>query len=272
MDRYVVIGNPIAHSRSPQIHQSFALATAQDLSYERLLAPLDAFELSVRSFIEGGGKGANITVPFKEQAFAMADQLTERAQRAGAVNTFKIGEDQLILGDNTDGAGLILDLKRLAIPLHNQRILLLGAGGAARGAIAPLLMEQPQSLVIANRTLAKAEQLAALFTDLGDVAASSFEQLKQPFDLIINATSASLNGQVPPIAVSCIQPQQTHCYDMMYGAQTTAFNQWALTQGAVQAVDGLGMLVAQAAEAFQLWRGVLPSNLNQVLTVLRKTL
>ncbi|MFT0211570.1 shikimate dehydrogenase [Pseudomonas sp. F1_0610] len=272
MDSYVVIGNPIGHSRSPQIHQSFAQATAQIMSYERLLAPLDAFEQSVRNFMQQGGKGANITVPFKEQAFAMADVLTPRAQRAGAVNTFKFEDNGCILGDNTDGAGLVLDLKRLSVQLSGQRILLLGAGGAARGALAPLLAEQPTQLVIANRTLTKAQQLAALFADLGEVQACSFDQLQQPFDLIINATSASLSGELPALSPACITTQHTQCYDMMYGAEITAFNQWALAQGAAQVMDGLGMLVAQAAEAFQLWRGVLPNNLNEVLTSLRKTL
>lgn len=271
MDRYLVIGNPIAHSRSPQIHQAFAQATQQAMSYECLLAPLDGFAQSVRQFFAEGGKGANITLPFKEQAFALADQLTEQAQAAGAVNTLKRQADGSILGDNTDGAGLVMDLQRLEVPLKDQRILLLGAGGAARGALAPLLEQQPKQLVIANRTLTKAQQLVQQFSALGHISAAEFTALEGRFDLIINATSASLAGANVPVPKHCLSAA-THCYDMMYSAIDTQFNAWAKTCGAQHVHDGLGMLVAQAAKAFALWRGVLPPNLNQVLTELRNSL
>ena len=259
MDRYGVFGNPIGHSKSPLIHRLFAEQTGQQLSYEPLLVPLDDFDGYARDFFSAGGMGANVTVPFKEQAFQLADQLSARARRAGAVNTLKRLADGQLLGDNTDGAGLQRDLLLNAgIPLRDQRILLLGAGGAVRGVIEALLAEQPAALVIANRTVAKAEQLAHEFADLGPVAASAYDWLDEPVDLIINGTSASLAGEVPLLAGSLIQPGHTRCYDMMYGAEPTAFNRWAGQQGALQVLDGLGMLVEQAAEAFALWRGVRP--------------
>lgn len=259
MDRYGVFGNPIGHSKSPLIHRLFAEQTGQVLGYEPLLAPLDDFPGFARAFFAAGGMGANVTVPFKEQAFQLADQLSQRARRAGAVNTLKKLEDGSLLGDNTDGAGLVRDLLQNAgIPLRGQRILLLGAGGAVRGVLEPLLAECPAALVIANRTVEKAEQLAREFADLGPVLASGFDWLDEPVDLIINGTSASLGGKVPLLAASLIQPGHTRCYDMMYGRDPTPFNRWADTLGARQTLDGLGMLVEQAAEAFFLWRGVRP--------------
>ncbi len=259
MDRYGVFGNPIGHSKSPQIHRQFAEQTGQSLTYEPLLAPLDDFSGFARAFFSTGGMGANVTVPFKEQAFALADQLSVRARRAGAVNTLKQLTDGTLLGDNTDGAGLVRDLLQNAgINLQGQRILLLGAGGAVRGVLEPLLAEQPVALIIANRTVEKAEQLAHEFADLGPVVASGFDWLDQPVDLIINGTSASLGGEVPPLAASLIKPGHTRCYDMMYGRELTPFNRWAGGLGALQTLDGLGMLVEQAAEAFFLWRGVRP--------------
>ena len=203
------------------------------------------------------GRGANVTVPFKEQAFRLADSLTERAQRAGAVNTLRKGLDGRLLGDNTDGAGLVRDLTvNAGVSLQGKRILLLGAGGAVRGALEPLLAEKPAVLVIANRTVEKAEQLAHLFEDLGPVFASGFDWLEEPVDVIINATSASLAGELPPISSSLIQPGHTVCYDMMYGKEPTPFCRWATEHRAAQSLDGLGMLAEQAAEAFYLWRGV----------------
>lgn len=271
MDRYAVFGNPIGHSKSPLIHRQFADQTGEELSYEALLAPLEDFPGFAREFFRAG-LGANVTVPFKEQAFALADSLSARAQRAGAVNTLKKLEDGSLLGDNTDGAGLVRDLRvNNAVTLKGQRILLLGAGGAVRGVLQPLLAEQPESLVIANRTVEKAEQLASEFADLGPVVASGFDWIDAPVDLIINGTSASLAGELPPIAPSLIKPGHTVCYDMMYGKDMTAFNRWASEQGAARTLDGLGMLVEQAAEAFYVWRDVRPTS-QIVLAELRRLL
>lgn len=259
-DRYAVFGNPIAHSKSPHIHGLFAAQTQQDLTYEALLAPLDNFAAFARDFFIQG-RGANVTVPFKEEAFQLADELSERAQRAGAVNTLHRLENGRLLGDNTDGAGLLRDLTvNAGLSLQGKRVLLLGAGGAVRGVLAPLLAEQPACVVIANRTLAKAETLAQLFADLGDVRASTFDALQGPFDLIINGTSASLSGELPPLNDGLIQAGQSVCYDMMYSQEPTAFNRWAASLGAARTLDGLGMLVEQAAEAFLLWRGVRPDS------------
>ncbi|KRW60981.1 shikimate dehydrogenase [Pseudomonas sp. TTU2014-080ASC] len=271
MDRYAVFGNPIGHSKSPLIHRQFADQTGEDLSYEALLAPLEDFPGFAREFFRTG-LGANVTVPFKEQAFTLACNLTARAQRAGAVNTLKKLSDGSLLGDNTDGAGLVRDLRvNNAVTLKGQRILLLGAGGAVRGVLQPLLAEQPESLVIANRTVEKAEQLAREFADLGPVVASGFDWIDAPVDLIINGTSASLAGELPPIAPSLIKPGHTVCYDMMYGKDMTAFNRWATEHGAARTLDGLGMLVEQAAEAFFVWRDVRPTS-QIVLAELRRLL
>ena len=271
MDRYGVFGNPIGHSKSPLIHRLFAEQTGQALSYEALLAPLDDFAGFARAFfIEG--KGGNVTVPFKEEAYRLADELSERARRAGAVNTLKKLDDGRLLGDNTDGAGLVRELTvNAGLDLAGKRILLLGAGGAVRGVLAPILAHEPQALVIANRTVAKAEQLAHEFADLGPVAASGFDWLSEPVDLIINGTSASLAGELPPIEPGLIRPGHTVCYDMMYGKEPTAFNRWAAAHGAARCLDGLGMLVEQAAEAFFLWRGVRPDS-APVLAELRRQL
>ncbi len=255
-DRYVVIGHPVAHSKSPQIHTSFAEQTGQQISYTRLLAPLDGFAQTVKDFIAEGGRGANVTVPFKLEAFALATQCTPRAQAAGAVNTLKF-EGVEIIGDNTDGFGLVRDLEiNAAQVLRGKRILLLGAGGAARGVILPLLNAQPSELMIANRTVEKALDLAWAFQEHGPISASSFEELAGDYDVIINATSASIDARIPPVAPSLFG-KQTLAYDMMYAKAPTAFMQFALQQGS-QARDGLGMLVEQAAEAFYIWRGVRP--------------
>ena len=271
MDRYGVFGNPIGHSKSPLIHRLFAAQTGEALSYEPLLAPLDDFAGFARAFF-ADGLGGNVTVPFKEEAFRLADELSERARRAGAVNTLKKLDDGRLLGDNTDGAGLVRDLTvNAGLDLNDARILLLGAGGAVRGVLEPLLGQSPQALVIANRTVAKAEQLAHEFASLGPVAASGFDWLSEPVDLIINGTSASLAGELPPLDPSLIRPGHTVCYDMMYGKEPTAFNRWAAEHGAAQCLDGLGMLVEQAAEAFFLWRGVRPDS-APVLAELRRQL
>ena len=269
MDRYGVFGNPIGHSKSPQIHAMFAAQTGQALSYEPLLAPLDDFPAFARAFFRDG-LGANVTVPFKEQAYLLADQLSERARRAGAVNTLKKLDDGRLLGDNTDGAGLVGDLIHSGVALAGQRILLLGAGGAVRGVLEPLLAHKPAALIIANRTPGKAEQLAHEFAELGALAACGFEQLGEPVDLIVNGTSASLGGELPPLPDSLVVAGRTFCYDMMYGATPTPFCRWATALGA-QARDGLGMLVEQAAEAFELWRGVRPDT-APVLAALRRQL
>ena len=258
MDSYVVFGNPVGHSKSPAIHRLFAEQTGQALDYSTLLAPIDGFTDCALGFFKEG-LGANVTVPFKEQAFSLCSVLTPRAQRAGAVNMLSRLPDGGLRGDNTDGVGLVRDLvDNAGVILQGKRILLLGAGGAVRGVIEPLLEQQPLSLVIANRTVEKAEQLARLFADLGPVAASGFDWLEEPVDIIINATSASLAGDLPPIASSLIEPGVTVCYDMMYGKEPTPFCRWASEQGARLSLDGFGMLVEQAAEAFLAWRGVRP--------------
>ena len=251
-DRYAVFGHPIAHSKSPQIHAAFARQTGQDMSYEAILAPRDGFAASVAAFIAAGGRGANVTVPFKAEAYRLASRLSPRAQHAGAVNTLVF--DDGILGDNTDGAGLVADLTRnLRCALAGKRILLVGAGGAARGVIAPLLDQTPAEFVIANRTVSRAQELADLFGR--GVRACGFDALDMPFDLVINATSASLAGELPPLSPR-IFTAGTLAYDMMYG-RDTPFLAFARSHGAATA-DGLGMLVEQAAEAFYLWRGVRP--------------
>lgn len=262
-DRYAVFGNPITHSISPRIHGLFAAQTGQDMVYEALLAPLDGFAAAVRSFVEAGGKGANVTVPFKEEAFRLATTLTPRARAAGAVNTLSFaGSD--IAGDNTDGAGLVRDIKaNLDFDISGKRILLLGAGGAARGAILPLLQEQPAVLTLANRTADKAERLAAEFK----IEGGGFDRpAGRSFDLIINATSTGLSDIALPLPAGVFAPGGL-AYEMVYSRETP-FMQQARASGVCRIADGLGMLVEQAAEAFFLWRGVRPGT-GQVLTTLR---
>ncbi|WP_019141934.1 shikimate dehydrogenase [Noviherbaspirillum massiliense] len=257
LDRYVVIGNPIAHSKSPEIHACFAAQTRQAMSYGRMLAPLDGFAATVRDFIAQGGKGANVTVPFKLEAFALVTELTERARAAGAVNTLKF-DGSAILGDNTDGVGLVTDITYNAeVAIKGRRVLLLGAGGAARGAILPLLQEQPDELVVANRTPAKAEVLVQQFAGTGNLRSCDFASLRGTFDIVINATSSSLADEVPPVAPGVFSVKAL-AYDMMYGKGPTAFMRFAAQHGAIVR-DGLGMLVEQAAEAFHVWRDVRPA-------------
>ncbi len=273
-DQYAVFGNPIAHSKSPAIHALFAEQTGQQMQYRAILAPIDGFEQAVREFAAAGGKGINITVPFKQAAFELASRLSPRAERAGAVNTFVIHDSDEYFGDNTDGIGLARDLIRNhGLSLSGKRILLLGAGGAVRGVLEALLGNRPQQLTIANRTVEKALQLADDFTDLGNINGLGFDDLAaMQFDLIINGTSASLKGEMPPVPASVIQPH-TFCYDMMYAAEPTVFMQWAAENGAVanNITDGLGMLVEQAAESFKLWRGVEPKT-QPVIDVIRASL
>lgn len=256
-DRYLVIGNPIAHSKSPQIHARFAQQTGQDIAYERLLAPLDGFEAAVRDFIAQGGRGANVTVPFKLDAFALATERSGRAQAAGAVNTLKF-DGERIIGDNTDGVGLVRDIViNAGVSVAGARVLLLGAGGAARGVLLPLQEQQPGQIVIANRTLARADALVAQLATAGStLSAARFEDLSGRFDIIINATSASLSAELPPVPPSVFSAA-SFAYDMMYGAAPSVFLQMAAAHGA-RTCDGLGMLVEQAAESFFVWRGVRP--------------
>jgi shikimate dehydrogenase len=264
-DRYCVIGNPIGHSKSPRIHALFAAQTGQDLSYEALLAPREGFVATVEEFIracQGLARGANVTVPFKEEAFRLASRRTPRAEAAGAVNTLSFETDGII-GDNTDGAGLVRDLKHnVGCDPAGRRILLLGAGGAARGVILPLLLENPAELVIANRTEETAARLAFEFGRLPGCAVAvkpdgtGFGSLAgRSFDLVINATSAGLSSAVLPLPTSVFAPRCV-AYEMMYGRET-AFMAQARDAGA-RIADGLGMLVEQAAEAFFVWRGVRP--------------
>ncbi len=257
-DRYCVIGNPIAHSKSPQIHAQYAAQLGEDLHYEQCLAPLDGFTATVRRLIDEGYQGANVTVPFKLEAARLATRLAPRAQAAGAVNTL-LFQDGEIVGDNTDGAGLVADIVRNAgVTLKDKRILLLGAGGAARGALLPLLDESPRQIVIANRTLATAEALVAGFPEHAErLTVSGFAEVEGSFDVIINATSASLDAAVPPVPPSIFGPDAL-ALDMMYGNKPTVFMAFAASHGAAVR-DGLGMLVEQAAEAFALWRGKRPA-------------
>ena len=275
-DLYCVFGNPIAHSKSPAIHTAFAAATGQDLAYEARLAPLDGFAASVADFRAAGGRGANVTVPFKEEAFRLCDRRSARAELAGAVNTL-ILDGKEIVGDNTDGAGLVRDIvANLGINLAGKRLLLLGAGGAARGVIEPLLGERPQSLTIANRSADKAELLAEIFQNAAStvnatVDGGNYEKLAgRSFDAVINATSASLAGASLPLPAGVFAPDSL-AYDMMYGKGDTPFLALARREGAGRVADGLGMLVEQAAEAFHLWRGVRPDT-AAVLAGLRATL
>ncbi len=274
MDRYAVTGNPIAHSKSPLIHAAFARQTGQNMRYEALLAPVDGFADAVQRFRTEGGRGMNVTVPFKLEAFALASAHSARAQVAGAVNTLAF-DARGIFGDNTDGAGLVRDLgANLCCTLTGRRILLLGAGGASRGVLQALLQCAPLALTIANRTVERAHELRRLFTPLAGctlLGASSFDELRgQRFDLVINATAASLAGEAPPLPSGLYRPDAL-AYDMMYGREETPFMRAARRDGAARTADGLGMLVEQAAESFLLWRGVRPRT-RPVLAELRRRL
>ncbi|HAS6031200.1 shikimate dehydrogenase [Vibrio vulnificus] len=270
IDRYAVFGNPIEHSKSPFIHTLFARQTNQPLIYTAETAPKEGFVEAVKSFFAEGGKGCNVTLPFKEEAYQFASRLTERAQLAGAVNTLKKLDDGDIIGDNTDGAGLVQDLLQHQVVLAGARILVIGAGGAARGVLKPLLDQKPASLTITNRTFSKAEELAVLFAAYGSVTAKEMNTVTEEYDVIINSTSASLSGELPALSSSIFAANSTG-YDMMYGKGDTTFNQWAKQHGAAHAYDGLGMLVGQAAESFMLWRGLRPGS-KQILRELRKNL
>ena len=257
-DKYAVFGNPIAQSKSPDIHRLFAEQTQQDVDYQRHLIALDGFAPAVQEFFANQGQGLNITVPFKLEAFALADQLSSRAQTAGAVNTLWRNEQGELCGDNTDGVGLVDDIVlNQGWPLTDKRVLLLGAGGAVRGVLQPILQQHPAQVVVANRTADKAVQLADSFAQYGEISGCGFAEVDGGFDVIINGTSASLAGELPPIGSSVFH-SNTACYDMMYGNEPTVFLQWAKANGCSKLADGLGMLVGQAAESFYIWRGVKP--------------
>lgn len=270
VDQYAVMGYPIAHSQSPRIHTLFAAQTSQVLEYRAILVEPGGFVVAARTFQAAGGKGLNVTVPFKQDAWVFADILSARAERAGAVNTL-IFEPGGVRGDNTDGSGLVRDLTmNHGCSLAGRRVLLLGAGGATRGILQPLLAERPAQLVIANRTAEKALELAVRFSDLGRVAGCGFAELAgRRFDLIINATAASLENAAPPLPEDVLAAGGW-CYDLMYGREPTAFVRWGWEQSAAQSLDGLGMLVEQAAESFHLWRGAWPET-RLVIEALRRT-
>lgn len=273
-DHYAVIGNPIAHSKSPLIHAAFARQTGQHMDYGRILGNLEDFAGDVRAFVAQGGRGLNVTVPFKEQAWSLLEDLSDHARRAGAVNTISVLDDGRLRGDNTDGVGLVRDVtENHGLTITGKRLLLLGAGGAARGILEPLLACAPAILIIANRTAQKAIDLAEL---AGGWPASTtlqgcgFSELEgQQFDLILNATASGLSGQVPDIPDDCLAPGGS-TYDLMYADTPTAFCRWGQARGAEQALDGLGMLVEQAAESFFIWRGVRPKT-RPVINQLRKS-
>jgi shikimate dehydrogenase len=260
-DQYAVMGHPVAHSRSPQIHAMFAAQCGQHLEYQRIDVPPERLSAAITGFFAAGGKGLNITVPHKASAYRLARRHQERAAAAGTVNTLWQDPDGVLCGANTDGVGLVRDLTvNLGLSVTGQRLLMLGAGGAARGVMLPLLELKPACIVVLNRTNARADELAAAFAERGPVRSSTVVRIAgdEPYDLVINATAASLNHDLPVLPANAIN-QHTFCYDMAYGAGGTVFTRWAHAEGAGGSASGLGMLVEQAAEAFYLWRGVRPS-------------
>lgn len=267
-DQYGVMGNPIGHSKSPRIHALFAAQTGQSLEYRAIRVEPGGFPAAVDAFRRAGGRGLNVTIPFKQDAWVYADLLSSRAERASAVNTLSFAETGGALGENTDGIGLIRDLcGNHGVELSDKHLLLLGAGGAARGILQPLLEQRPATLTIANRTANKAAELALLFSDLGYVTGSGFTDLHdRNFDLIINATAAGLEGKAPSLPPGVLA-RGGCCYDLMYADTPTAFLRWAREQGAALALDGLGMLVEQAAESFYLWRGIRPDTAPVIRTL-----
>lgn len=269
-DRYAVMGNPVAHSKSPRIHSLFAAQTGQRMTYEAIRVESGSLANAVDEFLAAGGKGLNITVPLKEEAWSLAPACSRRAERAGAVNTLVLETSGNHFGDNTDGTGLVRDLlDNHGCTLQQKRLLLLGAGGAARGVLEPLLLEQPTLLVIANRTAEKAVALARQFCDLGHIEGCGLDDVAgQSFDLIINATAASLAGQVPTLPDSVVTPD-CWCYDMMYADKATPFMEWSRQRGATRSLDGLGMLVEQAAESYFVWMNVRPQT-QPVIAELRR--
>lgn len=270
-DRYAVIGNPVSHSQSPLIHKEFAKATGQDIDYDLLFAELDKFDEVVARFVQSGGKGLNVTLPFKSNAFKLATELTGRAQAAGVVNTLAF-RDGKVFGDNTDGVGLVSDIvHNLDFAIEGSNILILGAGGAVRGVLEPILREKPASVTVANRTVIKAESVAHYFSQWGPVKATGYEALAgKQFDIIINGTSTSLNNELPPLPDGVFSTRSL-AYDMVYSKGLTPFLQRAQSESAGMLADGLGMLVEQAAESFNIWRGIQPDT-RQVTNLLREVL
>ncbi|MDU0810682.1 MAG: shikimate dehydrogenase [Burkholderia sp.] len=274
LDRYAVIGNPIIHSKSPFIHALFAEQTGENIIYEYRLAPIGGFEENVREFIAEGGRGANVTVPFKINAYVLSDTLSERAEAAGAVNTLRF-DDGYIFGDNTDGIGLVRDIElHFGVSLSGIRILILGAGGAARGVIKPILDRTPKSITIINRTRRKAQTLVLQFSEAARNAGCILSGggpedmvCAEPYDVIINATSCSLNSKIPDCDIRAFG-KTSLAYDMMYGKQSTVFTRYAASLGA-RVADGIGMLVEQAAESFKIWRSIQPES-TSVLAELSK--
>ncbi len=265
MSKYAVLGNPVSHSKSPLIHSLFAKQTEQVMSYSAIALEESEFDPFVIDFFEKGGGGLNVTIPFKGKAFALATSCSPRAEIAKAVNTLFVGSDGKICGDNTDGLGLVTDIKvNHGFAIRDRRVLILGAGGAVRGALAALVYQKTAGITVANRTLARAEQLVSEFGELAHLQAKPYEDIATgmssdiSYDLIINGTSLSLHSQAPPVNARLIA-KDCCCYDLMYADTDTAFVQWAKKQGARLSVDGLGMLVEQAAESFALWRGIRPA-------------
>ncbi len=271
-DRYAVMGNPVAHSRSPTIHAAFARQCGHQLTYTAIQVDVGGFAQAVDHFQAAGGRGLNVTVPFKREAWELCDVRSARAEQAGAVNTISFQPDGKTQGDNTDGVGLIGDiLMNHGGQISGRRVLVLGAGGAVRGVLGPIMEQQPDELVIANRTVDKARELAAEFDALGKIAACTYSALAgKSFDLVINGTAASLQGELPPLPED-ILAKGAWCYDMMYGASSITFVRWAEAHGADKALDGLGMLVEQAAASFYIWRGVRPDT-APVIKELRRSL
>jgi len=255
---YAVMGNPVAHSKSPQIHKMFSEQCDVRLQYDRIQVDVGGFEQAVQYFQSNGGRGLNITVPFKVEAWRLADELSARARRTEAVNTIQFEHD-MIIGDNTDGVGLVTDLKKnLHCSLTGKKILILGAGGAVRGVLQPVLEKAPANLTVANRTVDKAVALAGQFNDLGEIIACGFDKLHgQTFDLVVNGTAASLADELPPLPDQLFN-ENALAYDMMYADKPTVFMRWANEHGAARTADGIGMLVEQAAESFFIWHGVRP--------------
>jgi shikimate dehydrogenase len=272
LDKYAVFGNPIKHSKSPAIHSAFALQCDQQMQYRAVRVEVDGFEAAARGFFDGGGCGLNITVPFKQEAFRFAERLTDRAMRAGAVNTLSLCDDGAIEGDNTDGIGLVRDMvANLGWAVQGLRVLVLGAGGAARGVLEPLLRERPSELLLVNRTPERAVQLAAEFSDVGPLEGGAYSLIgNRQFELVINATSAGLSNEMPELP-SNLLTERSCCYDMVYGAQPTPFMRWAAHQTAWAVADGLGMLVEQAAQSFYIWRKVRPET-RPVIKQLRESM
>ncbi|MFL6651615.1 MAG: shikimate dehydrogenase [Sulfurifustaceae bacterium] len=270
VDRYAVMGNPVAHSKSPVIHQHFARQFRHRIEYLAIQVDPGGFAQAVEQFRASGGKGLNVTVPFKLEAFRLADSLSERAKIASAVNTLRFERDDKIFGDNTDGIGLVHDIERnVQFPIKGKQVLILGAGGAVRGILGPLLKHHPARVVVANRTVGKARDLVEVFGDQAPVEACGFGDLRgKHFDIVINGTSTSLKGEMPELPPT-LYTRESLAYDLMYGDQATSFMEWSALHGAERVTDGLGMLVEQAAESYFVWRGVRPET-KPVIAVLRR--